>query len=68
MYWLASRGVNANYNSDNAYANFGPGTVNNGNANSYNNLLNSNGNTNENEFPVRAVASVNCGYASHVAA
>lgn len=57
--WLASRGVYANTN----YANFGPGTVNNGNANSNNNYFNSNGNSNNNSFALRAVASINCGYA-----
>ncbi len=61
--WLASRGVNANSN----YANFGPGNVNNGNANSYNDLFNSNGNANNNEFGLRPLASINCGCYSHVA-
>lgn len=59
MYWLASRGVYANDN----YANFGPGNVDNGNANSNNELFNSNGNTNDNELSARALASINCGYA-----
>lgn len=65
LYRLASRGVYAN--SD--YANFGPGAVNEGNANSIddNNLFNSNGNSNNNELPLRCVASVNCGCNSHVA-
>ena len=55
---LASPGVNANTGN----ANFGPGIVNNGNVNSGNNLFNSNGNWNANEFGVRPVASINCGY------
>lgn len=51
-----------NVDDDNAYANFGPGNVNNGNANSNgNNNFNSNGNVNNNNLPVRPVASVNCG-------
>ena len=57
-WWLASRGVYANTD----YANFGPGNVNNGNANSYNNLFNSNGNENNNNAGLRPVASINCGY------
>lgn len=59
MYWLASRGVYANPD----YANFGPGAVNEGNANSYNDEFNSDGNENSEDFPVRALASINCGYA-----
>ena len=59
MYWLASRGVYAN--SD--YANFGPGAVNEGNVNSYNDEFNSDGDSNENSFGVRPLASINCGYA-----
>ena len=55
---LASPGVNIN--SDNA--NFEPGAVNNGNANSGNDMFNSDGNWNANEFAVRPVASINCGY------
>lgn len=58
---LASPGVNVN--SDNGNANFGPGAVNNGNANSGYNLFNSNGNWNANRLAVRPVASINCGYA-----
>ena len=66
--WLSSRGVYAN--SDNA--NFGPGAVDIedglSNAESDNNMFNSNsdGNVNENEngFGVRPVASINCGYVS----
>ena len=56
--WLASRGVNANSSN----ANFGPGAVDNGNANSYNDLFNSDGNENDNSAGVRPVASINCGY------
>ncbi len=59
-WWLASRGVNANAN--NGYANFGPGTVNKGNVNSYNEMFNSNGNENDNGFGLRPVDSINCGY------
>lgn len=59
---LASPGVNVNSNN----ANFGPGTVNNGNVNSGNNMCNSNGNWNANEFAVRPVASINCGYITKV--
>lgn len=60
MIGLASPGVNAN--SDNA--NFGPGVVNNGIANSgNNNLFNSDGNWNANGYAVRPVDSINCGYA-----
>ena len=60
MVGLASPGVNAN--SDNA--NFGPGAVNNGIANSgNNNLFNSDGNWNANGYAVRPVDSINCGYA-----
>ena len=62
--WLSSRGVAAN--PDNA--NFGPGAVNTNegmsNANSYNNTFNSNGNENDNDFAVRPVDSINCGYVS----
>lgn len=43
-------------------ANFGPGNVNDGNANRGNNLFNSNGNWNANGLGVRPVASINCGY------
>ena len=56
--WLASSGVNANSNN----CNFGPGNVNEGNVNSYNDLFNSNGNANDNWLGVRPVASINCGY------
>lgn len=57
--WLACRGVNANDD----YANFGPGNVNEGEANSYNDLFNSNGNENDNALGVCPVASINWGYA-----
>lgn len=53
--WLACRGVNANDD----YANFGPGNVNEGEANSYNDLFNSNGNENDNALGVCPVASIN---------
>lgn len=59
LYWLACRGVNVNDD----YANFGPGAVNNGEANSYNDTFNSDGNVNDNDFPVCPVASINWGYA-----
>ena len=62
-YWLASRGVAA----FSGFARFGPGTVLEGGANSYFGLFNSNGNSNNNELPLRCVASVNCGCNSHVA-
>lgn len=55
LYWLACRGVNVNDD----YANFGPGAVNNGEANSYNDTFNSDGNVNDNDFPVCPVASIN---------
>ena len=43
--------------------NFGPGAVNNGNAETGNNLFNSNGNSNVNWFAVRPfIASINWGY------
>lgn len=68
MIWLASRGVYAN--SDNDYANFGPGIVNSEDgmtmAGVGNNTFNSNGNENDNTVGsagVRPVASINCGYA-----
>ena len=56
--WLASSGANTNSSN----ANFGPGEVNEGNANSDgNNLFNSNGNWNANGLAVRPVDSINCG-------
>ena len=65
--WLASRGVYAN--SDNENANFGPGVVyeNEGmtNAEIGNNTFKSNGNENDNGLAVRPVASINCGYATN---
>lgn len=54
---MASRGVNANSSN----VNFGPGAVNEGNVNSYNELFNSDGNENDDTVPVRPVASINCG-------
>lgn len=58
---MASRGVIAN--SD--YANFGPGAVDDGNANSGNNFFNSDGDCNGNANGVRPVASINWGYATN---
>lgn len=65
LIWVASRGAYAN--SDDDYANFGPGVVNDEdgitNAGVGNNTFNSNGNENDNGFAVRPVASIHCGYA-----
>ena len=44
--------------------NFGPGAVNAGNAETGNELFNSDGNSNENWHGVRPVDSINCGYTS----
>ena len=62
LWWLASRGVAVDNDGSDIYAYFGPGNVNEGNANSYNNTFNSDGNENDNSYPVRPVASINCGY------
>ena len=59
---LASPGVNINGSSN---CNFGPGAVNSGNAETGNDLFNSDGNSNENWLAVRPVASINCGYATN---
>lgn len=64
--WLASRGVYAN--SDDDYANFGPGIVNTEDGMTIegisNNTFNSNGNENDNSgnAAVRPIASIHCGY------
>ena len=53
-YWLASRGVYADSN----YANFGPGSVNIGSANSYRDLFVSDGYSFHGELALRAVVSL----------
>lgn len=53
--------MNANSDSSDGYAYFGPGIVNEGNANSYNELFNSTGDENYNAMGARPVASINCG-------
>lgn len=57
---LASRAVDVNSNN----ANFNVRNVDNGNVDA-NNLFNSNGNSNTNNYGVRPVASIHCGYATN---
>ena len=59
LQWLASSGVNMNGSN---YCNFGPGAVNGGNADTGNDLFNSNGNSNAKWMAVRHIDSINCGY------
>lgn len=44
------------------YCNFGPGAVNEGNANTGYEMFNSDGNSNAKWMAVRPVDSINCGY------
>ena len=53
-YWLASRGVGADF----GYAGFGPGAVFGGGADSYGDLFDSNGTSRDFELPLRCVVSL----------